>query len=306
MTLPSLIHDLESTLTGCELKLCEPLSRHSTFRTGGICHVMVVPLSSAGVASAVRAFAALSADFLILGGGSNMLFPDSGISLPVLKVGRSLCDFRIDGDTIECGAGISPARLNALCAANGISGFEPLSGIPGTLGGAVWMNAGAFGSSFSDFVISVSSISPEGDPVPHQAAELAFAYRSSLFQTSLSGHTITGVRLAVRQRADREIIVQRTGGFAVARRNRQPAGYSCGSFFKNPPGAIPAAVLIERSGLKGFSIGGAKVSEKHANFIVNYNNATTSDILAIADHVMSQVWKHSAVMLEPEVRIISG
>lgn len=222
---------------------------------------------------------------MLLGNGTNVLFSDSGYRGTVIKLGGNFNTVSIDGNVITAGAGASLTAVSRMAYENGLSGLEFACGIPGSVGGAVYMNAGAYNHSLSELFDSA-----EG-----------FGYRKSPFMTS--GEIVYEARFNMRF-ADREQIKAVMDDYTKRRTSTQPLRYpSAGSFFKRPEGNF-AGKLIQDAGLKGYSVGGAQISELHAGFIINTGEASATDILRLMKYVQKTVFEHSGVMLEPEVRII--
>jgi UDP-N-acetylmuramate dehydrogenase len=235
--------------------------------------------------------------FIIIGGGSNMIFGDDPLETPVIRLGKGFGNIDYLDGILTVGASVSTSALLGYCLRNALSGLEFLSGIPGTIGGALWMNAGTVDRGIMDTVLVVEYLNRKG---MHSVArkEVPYRYRQGGFQ---EGVIITGARLDVHQSSPEEVRT-RVESF-MDRRRSQPKGYSAGSVFKNPPGS-PAGYLIEQAGLKGFRIGGAKVSEIHANFIINDGHASASDVKALIATVKAKVKELSGIELQEEVKIV--
>ena len=291
---------LESMASLC---LDEPMSGHTTFRTGGPAEVLVQPDREA---LAVMYPYALSQGIpvTVLGNGSNVLVPDSGVEGLVIVLGDPIGGICIDGTGVSVEAGARLAVLAKEAAEAGLSGLEFAGGIPGTMGGAVMMNAGAYGGQMADVLVSVTALNAEGEFVEYKASELALSYRHSLFMEE--GHRdeiVVSAELALIP-GERSQIRAKMADFNQRRREKQPLEYpSAGSTFKRPEGYF-AGKLIQDAGLAGYRIGGAMVSDKHCGFVVNVGDATSADILALIDHVKATVKEQSGVTLEEEVRIL--
>ena len=237
----------------------------------------------------------------MLGLGSNVLFPDRGFRGVVIKLGQALKGWHISGNEIIAEAGIRLAYLSKKAAANSLSGLEFAEGIPGSVGGAVIMNAGAYNGEMSQILSSVSALDRQGDLHTFQLEEMAFSYRSSIFQ---SGEWIVVSALMKLSSGKRDEIEARMREFARLRREKQPLDMpSAGSTFKGS--GVYVGPLLEKMGLKGFKIGDAQVSTKHAGFIVNCGQATAQDILDLIKHIQQRALAEHNIRLEPEVRIIS-
>jgi UDP-N-acetylmuramate dehydrogenase len=284
------------------LRWQEPLSLHTSFKVGGPADVMVFPQSIAEIQQLVRVCRQERIPFIVLGLGSNVLFPDRGFRGVVIKLGQALKGWHISGNEINAEAGIRLAYLSKKAAANSLSGLEFAEGIPGSVGGAVVMNAGAYNGEMSQILSSVSALDRQGDLHTFQLEEMAFSYRSSIFQ---SGEWIVVSALMKLSSGKRDEIEARMREFARLRREKQPLDMpSAGSTFKRPSG-VYVGPLLEKMGLKGFKIGDAQVSTKHAGFIVNCGQATAQDILDLIKHIQQRALAEHNIRLEPEVRIIS-
>lgn len=284
------------------LRWQEPLSLHTSFKVGGPADVMVFPQSIAEIQQLVRVCRQERIPFIVLGLGSNVLFPDRGFRGVVIKLGQALKGWHISGNEINAEAGIRLAYLSKKAAANSLSGLEFAEGIPGSVGGAVIMNAGAYNGEMSQILSSVSALDRQGDLHTFQLEEMAFSYRSSIFQ---SGEWIVVSALMKLSSGKRDEIEARMREFARLRREKQPLDMpSAGSTFKRPSG-VYVGPLLEKMGLKGFKIGDAQVSTKHAGFIVNCGQATAQDILDLIRHIQQRALAEHNIRLEPEVRIIS-
>ena len=244
-----------------------------------------------------------SIPYFILGKGSNVLFSDSGFRGVAVLIGQELGGITVDGNTITAGAG---APLNAVCRAaleNSLSGAENLYGIPASVGGALYMNAGAFGGEMKDIVTSCRYIDENGTAREMPVGDMELCYRHSIFCGK--NNVITSVTMRF-QNGDKTAIQARMDEVIRLRREKQPLEFpSCGSTFKRPKNGF-AAALIEECGLKGFTVGGAQVSQKHSGFVINRGNATFEDVMAVVDHVRSVVLKEKGVELECEMEILGS
>lgn len=278
-----------------------PMAKWTTMRVGGPADLLVEARSAQDIACVVSETTRLSLPLLVIGNGSNLLVRDGGIRGVVLVIGDQMKSVSQDGTQlhVQGGATLTRAARRALDA--GLSGLEALSGIPGTVGGGAYMNAGAYGTEFSQVVSAVHALDASGTVRVLERDALQYGYRTSaLMQQQL---IVTDVCFAL-QPDDKEAIATRMADYAKRRRDKQPLSKpSAGSFFKRPEGAF-AGALIEQAGLKGMSIGGAEVSQMHAGFLINKGNATASDLLALMVHVQETVHAMSGIMLEPEVRIL--
>ena len=279
-----------------------PMARFTTFRVGGPADVLVNIDSAAEISVALRAARAAGVPVTIIGNGSNLLVRDGGIRGLVMRISQPRSAITCEGDTLHVQAGATLPAVAGFAQRSGLEGLAPMAGIPGTIGGAVIMNAGAYGGEMSQVVTRVDAIArSDGKPIRFEGRALGFAYRHSAMMDA--GVIVTDVTLRLTP-GDPDAIARRTEELLVARREKQPLEYpSAGSTFKRPEGAF-AARLIDDAGLKGLRIGDAQVSEKHAGFIVNLGSATASDILALMAEVQSRVLAASGITLEPEVRIL--
>ncbi len=283
----------------------EPMSRRTTFRVGGPCEAFFCPEGADDLAAVLKFLREEGVRHIVIGQGSNVLFPDDGYDGCVAGVGNGMSKVEFDPGKLEAEAeaGASLNKLALETAARGMAGLESLAGIPGSAGGAVFMNAGAFGAWISGPLTSVDFISADGERVRLGAAELDFGYRRSSFQDN-PGCAIVSARFAFAP-GDPASLKARAAEILELRSGKQPLDMgSAGSFFRNAEDGGPAGRLIDEAGLKGRRVGGAMVSQKHANFIVNAGGATRADILALADIVSSRVKELFGVVLVPEVRII--
>ena len=277
------------------------MAKETTFRCGGEAALLVIADTLDELRLALSVIRAFGSEWMILGNGSNVLFSDKGYDGVVIKLGKEFTETDIEGDLISAGAAVKISYLSRLAAANGLSGLEFASGIPGSLGGAVFMNAGAYGGTMKDCLVSVTAVTPEGEIYKYDRDELDLDYRHSRFMES--GEIIIQAEIQLVP-GDKEQILALMDELTAKRKKSQPLNYpSAGSFFKRPEGYF-AGALIENAGLKGFSIGGAEVSTLHAGFIINKGNASATDILNLCKHVQDTVYAKDGVMLEPEVRII--
>ncbi len=291
----------EVQLAGVPLKQGEPLCRHTSFQIGGPA-LMAFPESE----EQVRTLLLLCRDYdiqpIVLGAGSNLLAPDQGLDTLMIETRTGLTDLWFpDGDVLEAQCGVPMARLASAAQRRGLTGLEFAHGIPGTIGGGVYMNAGAYGGELRQVVTEVTAMDRLGTLVTLDASELELGYRHSRFMEE----DLVILRVRVRLRpGDAAEIQAKMAELMARRRASQPLEYpSAGSTFKRPKEGY-AAALIEQAGLKGLTVGGAQVSEKHAGFVINRGRATAADVLALMDEVQQRVYEHSGVWLEPEVRIL--
>lgn len=277
------------------------MKQYTTFKVGGPASICVFPNTTAELLCTLDVLVKHQIDYIVMGNGSNLLFSDEGYKGAVLKIGNGIDRIRVEGNIIFAEAGALLSNVAKAAAAAGLSGMEFASGIPGSLGGAIYMNAGAYGGDMSGIVHSVSSINKIGMMKDRACQELEFAYRSSIFQKN--EETILGVKLRLTP-ADATDIAIKTREYNQQRALKQPLGQpSAGSFFRRPEGHF-AGRLIEEAGLKGLSCGGAQISDLHAGFIVNKGNATAANIKDLMCIVQETVYAKTGVLLEAEVKII--
>ena len=279
----------------------EPLAAHTTFKIGGPAAVFVQPADEAQLCQAVRLCRELAVPCYLLGNGSNILFGDRGYAGAVVSLAGMKREVRREGDTLTAPAGM---QLSVLCTAAlraGLTGLEFAYGIPGTVGGAVYMNAGAYGGEMKDVLASVRYLTADGQIVEAPAAELDLGYRHSVFESNGGCILSAAVRLAP---GDPEAIAARMDDLMGRRRDKQPLDKpSAGSTFKRPVGAF-AGALIEQCGLRGYRHGGAAISEKHCGFVVNLGGATCADVLALCAEVQKIVKDQTGFTLEKEIRVV--
>lgn len=298
------LQNIARTCAGLDLRTQEPLSRHTSFRTGGPAALMAFPRTPEELQLLLRSAAAEGVTPYLLGAGTNVLAPDAGLQALVICLKDALTGIRPEGQTgLQVFAGESLARTAVFAKNHALTGLEFAHGIPGTLGGGVYMNAGAYGGQIADCLVRATLLDAAGEPRVVPASELALGYRSSALMdgdwTLLSADFALVLAPPEEIRAEMERNMQ-------ARREKQPLEYpSCGSTFKRPPGQY-AGALIERCGLKGCTVGGAQVSEKHAGFVVNRGDATSADVRALIAHIQRVVAEKTGVLLECEVRIIDN
>ncbi len=275
----------------------EPMKKHTTFKIGGRADLWVEPKTVSQVAGICRLCKKLNIRLTVIGKGSNLLIADSGINGVVLSL-KSLDDIQREGDTITCGAGVSLMSLCNFALEKGLSGLEFAYGIPASVGGAVYMNAGAYGGEISSCILSADIINENGETEVIDAADMQFGYRQSVFKKN--GSVIVAAKFKLVPGVPSEIKAK-MDDFMVRRRDKQPLEYpSAGSTFKRPEGHF-AGALIEGAGLKGFSVGTAQVSRKHAGFLINTGNATAENVCELIKSVQRTVLAVYGVELQPEV-----
>lgn len=292
---------IEQYLPDLEVLQDEPMSRHTTFRIGGPAKRMAFPSSREQLVLLMSFAKDYGANPLVIGNGSNLLVPDEGLDRLVIDTSANLNRVeRGSGNTVLADAGATLARTADLACKSGLTGLEFAHGIPGTLGGGVVMNAGAYGGELKDVVTEVTALYPDGVKVL-TPAELDFSYRHSVF--SAGEGIVLGAKVKL-ESGDPDAIKAKMDDLMARRKASQPLELpSAGSTFKRPTGYY-AGSLIEGCGLKGCRVGGAEVSSKHAGFLVNVGGATCADVLALIEKVQKTVYDAHGVMLEPEVKII--
>ena len=296
-----IIYNLASILD-CEARKNEPLSKHTTFRIGGTADTYIKVTTLSKLSAILKECRDSDINYMILGNGSNVLASDDGFRGVVIRLDG---DFRrislVDDTTIYCGAGATLASLCKFALNCGLTGLEFAWGIPGSVGGAVFMNAGAYGGEMKDVVYSVSHMDKEGNIGRTEKDALDFGYRTSVYRRNQC--IITGVTLKMKSGAPDDIRAK-MDDYLGRRTEKQPLEYpSAGSVFKRPEGAF-AGALIEQCGLKGASHGGAQVSEKHAGFIINEGGATAHDVKPLIREVQTEVAEKTGYTLECELIIL--
>ncbi|MBA2874082.1 UDP-N-acetylmuramate dehydrogenase [Thermaerobacillus caldiproteolyticus] len=285
-----------------KVKEQEPLANHTTMKVGGPADIFVEPDSIESLKKAMEIIQKHQVSWRAIGRGSNLLVSDEGIEGVVIKLGEGLDELKVEGEEVTVGGGYSLIRLATVISKQGLSGLEFAGGIPGSVGGAVYMNAGAHGSDMSRIVKKAQILFPDGTIEWLTNEQMEFAYRTSILQTKRPGICLAAI-LQLKQ-GNREEIVARMQKNKDYRRETQPWNYPCaGSIFRNP---LPhyAGRLIEEAGLKGYAIGGAKISEQHANFIVNVGNAKAQDVLDLIDYVKKTIKQLHGIDLQTEVEIV--
>ena len=296
--------DLQGIFAGCtakELLLEEPMAKHTSFRIGGPADVLAQPGNEAELAELLKRAADHAVPVTLVGNGSNLLVRDKGIRGLVIKLSNLFSSITVAGNVLTFGSGISLAMASKKAASLSLSGLEFAVGIPGTIGGAVYMNAGAYDGEMAKVVTSVQVMDRQGQSSQLKADELDFSYRHTALQNS--GLIVTSVTVSL-QPGEAESIKAKMDDFSQRRIAKQPLELpSAGSMFKRPVGYF-AGTLIEQTGLKGYTVGGAQVSTKHAGFVVNVGGATAKDVLQLISDVQAKVLAAQGVQLEPEVLVL--
>ena len=293
-----IINAIEQIVSVSNVLENEPMSRHTTFRTGGPASLFIRPENKDQLVEVMALIKKLGTEFFVLGNGSNLLISDEGFDGVVISLSK-MNDVHLEGDNdIYAEAGAMNSQIAAFARDNGLKNFEFAAGIPGTIGGAMIMNAGAYGGEMKLVTRSVTVLSPEGEIMVLDNASMEFGYRSSAIKGR--GYIVISVLLSL-EKGDKETITQNMQELAAKRREKQPLEFpSAGSTFKRPEGYF-AGKLIEDAGLRGFSVGDAAVSEKHCGFVINKGNATSAEVYELICEVRKRVYENSGVTLEPEV-----
>jgi len=277
----------------------EPMSRHTTFRVGGPADFFVTPKAKEEVRDVIRICKEAGMPYYIIGNGSNLLVSDAGYRGVIVQIYKEMNEVKVEGDLVKAQAGTLLSGIAAKALGAELSGFEFASGIPGTIGGACVMNAGAYGGEMKDVLESVTVLTGEGKIIELGRNELELGYRTSVI--AKKGYIVLGAVLKL-ERGDGEKIKTYMDELKEKRVTKQPLEYpSAGSTFKRPEGYF-AGKLIEDAGLRGFQVGGAQVSEKHCGFVINRDHATAADIMELMRQVQIRVKENSGVDLEPEVK----
>lgn len=286
-------------ILGCKAKYDESMANHTTFKIGGNAPLYIEVNKPSQLSQIVKLCKEENVEYFILGNGSNLLVSDKGVDYVVICLKGDFKNISLlDNNTLYCGAGASLASLCREAEKNGLSGLEFAWGIPGTVGGAAYMNAGAYGGEMKDVVYSVHHIDKEGNLGTIKSSDLNFSYRHSIYKEN--GYIIIGITVKLKLDNKNEIR-NKMDDFMDRRRSKQPLEYpSAGSVFKRPEGNY-AGTLIEQCGLKGKTIGGAQVSVKHAGFIINIGGATCNDVQQLIEHIQSTVKDKTGYILEREI-----
>ncbi len=294
-----MISKLSKIISNDIIKQNVSMVNYTTFKTGGNADLMISPRNKNELIPVIKFFSEIKIPYYVLGNGSNLLVSDNGIKKPVIYIGKAFSDIEVFENCIFAQAGAKLSAIARKAYENELTGLEFAAGIPGTLGGALIMNAGAYGGEMKDVVEAVSFLTSSGEEMVVSGEEMEFSYRrSALSETDC---IILGATINLKKGNKKEIEEKMTD-LALRRREKQPLEYpSAGSTFKRPEGYF-AGALIEDSGLKGCSVGGAQVSEKHAGFVINTGGATTANILELIKLVQDTVYEKYGVLLETEVK----
>ncbi len=277
----------------------EPMKKHTTFRIGGNADFFVVPKTEEEIKKIITLCKEMGEPYYILGNGSNLLVGDKGYRGVIIQIYKEMNTIQIEEDKIRVQAGALLSKVGSAALEAGLTGFEFASGIPGTMGGAIVMNAGAYGGEMKDVLESVTVLTPEGEVLILQREELELGYRTSI--VAKKNYIVLEAVVALKK-GDRETIKARMDELRLLRTTKQPLEYpSAGSAFKRPKGYF-AGKLIQDAGLCGFQVGGAQISEKHCGFVINKENATAADVSELLGQVAAIVKEKFGVELEPEVK----
>lgn len=287
---------------GCEVREREPLSAHCTFRVGGDCDVFIEVSSAEALKELVCLAYEQNVRYFVLGNGSNVLFSDEGYEGVILHIGQKMNRISLlDDGRVYAEAGASLSRVCTFALENSLTGLEFAYGIPGYVGGAVFMNAGAYGGEIKDVFVSADIITEDGEQLTLDLSDMEMSYRYS--KLMINGSIVTSAVFKL-QSGDKAQIKAKMDELMGKRKAKQPIEYpSAGSTFKRPEGYY-AGALIEQSGLRGYSVGGACVSQKHCGFVINKGGATARDIRTLIKDVQRIVQEKQGVLMEPEVRYI--
>lgn len=294
--------ELHRVCPGLQIKEKEPMRNYTTFRIGGPVALMAMPRTTEETIAAIQAARRLGIEPFLLGRGSNLLCADGELDHFVIRTSPGLDQVEHIGENrLRCGAGVLMRRLACEAQRYGLTGLEFAHGIPGTMGGGVVMNAGAYGGELKNVVVETTAMDREGNILTLKGEEQGFGYRKSVF---LERDLIVLHSVVQLQPGDSVAIQEQMDDYLCRRKRTQPLEWpSAGSTFKRPVGAY-AAALIDQCGLKGFQVGGAQVSEKHAGFVVNKGDATCADVLSLTDHIKQVVFDKTGFRLELEIQLM--
>ncbi len=279
----------------------EPMKQHTTFKIGGPADYFLVPESGEKVVEIIKICKQTDTPYFILGNGSNLLVGDGGYRGAVIQVYRNMSEVTTEGTTITAQAGALLSAVAAAAKNASLTGFEFAGGIPGTVGGAAVMNAGAYGGEMKDVLVEVTVMDAEGNIFTIPAEKLELGYRTSIIKKA--GYIVLEAKIRLKE-GDQEAIKERMKELTIQRTTKQPLEYpSAGSTFKRPEGYF-AGKLVMDSGLRGYQVGGAQVSEKHCGFVINAGGATAKDVRTLMDNVRDIVYEKYGVTLEPEVKFL--
>ena len=286
----------------CVVRYDEPLKSHTTFKIGGNCIALIEPREVSDIVETIKICRENSIKFFVIGNGSNLLVPDEGYNGVIIKLKSEFSKIEVEGDYLIVNSGAKLSEVYTVAYENSLTGFEFASGIPGTIGGAIYMNAGAYGGEMKDIVESVEVLDLDNFELRElKNEELEFSYRKSIIQRK--NYIVTTIKLKL-QKGNKEEINAVYEDLRERRNSKQPLNFgSAGSTFKRPEGHF-ASKLIEDAGLKGYHINDAWVSEKHSGFVVNKGNASYKEVMELIEYVQKVVFEKFGVKLETEVRIL--
>jgi UDP-N-acetylmuramate dehydrogenase len=286
----------------CVVKYDEPLKNHTTFQIGGKCIAFIEPKKVEDIIEAIKICRENNLKFFVIGNGSNLLVPDDGYNGVIIKIKSEFSNIQVEGECLIAHSGAKLSEVYTVAYENSLTGFEFASGIPGTIGGAIFMNAGAYGGEMKDIVESVEVLDLDNYEVKElKNEELDFSYRKSIIQRK--NYIVLTIKLKLKK-GNKEEIKAVYEDLRERRNSKQPLNFgSAGSTFKRPEGHF-ASKLIEDAGLKGYHINDAWVSEKHSGFIVNKGNASYKEVMELIEYVQKVVFEKFEVKLETEVRIL--
>ena len=286
----------------CIVRYDEPLKNHTTFKIGGNCIALIEPREISDIVETIKICRENSIKFFVIGNGSNLLVPDEGYNGVIIKLKSEFSTIQVEGEYLIVNSGAKLSEVYTVAYENSLTGFEFASGIPGTIGGAIYMNAGAYGGEMKDIVESVEVLDLDNFELKELKNEkLEFSYRKSIIQRK--NYIVTTIKLKL-QKGNKEEINAVYEDLRDRRNSKQPLNFgSAGSTFKRPEGHF-ASKLIEDAGLKGYHINDAWVSEKHSGFIVNKGNASYKEVMELIEYVQKVVFEKFGVKLETEVRIL--
>lgn len=299
----SIYEEIKTILKPEQILVDTPMKEHSSMRVGGAAKILVLPSSMEEIIQMKKALIRYAVPHVIIGNGTNLIVSDNGYPGVIIKLAENFSEITVNENEILAQAGISLAATANTAWKNGLTGLEFASGIPGNVGGAVFMNAGAYGGEMKDVVVETTCMDDTGELLTLRGEEHEFGYRTSRFQKL--GLTVLAVKMKL-EKGEPDRIKEKMQTLNACRREKQPLNLpSAGSVFKRPPGYF-AGKLIEDAGLRGYRIGGAQVSEKHCGFIVNTGNATALDVIRLIQTIKDKVFENSGVMLQEEVKILGG
>ena len=292
--------DALEQVSGTKVIKNELMNRHTTFRVGGPCSLFISP-GKDRLADILIWCKSVGLPYIVIGNGSNILVSDRGYEGLIIEIGDAFNKITVEGNMITAEAGASLSSVARVAYENSLTGLEFASGIPGSCGGGLYMNAGAYGGEMKDVIYAANAIDADGNTIGFTPEDMKLSYRHSAF---MDENLIITDMVFKLEFGDKELIKATMDDYNGRRRDKQPLNFpSAGSFFKRPEGNF-AGKLIEDAGLKGLRVGGAEVSTKHSGFIINVDNATSDDIIKLMNKVQDEVKAKFGIMLEPEVRII--